>query len=186
MATPSALPPSTPASPSGSRRATGSSISATAWATALIQPRCSTLIVAFRRAFLAQPLTFLGDFVVLRGSQEEMWHKLLELQFAPNPREVLPWMLDHGVAATLEAYGVDAKAGVAACRDSITAITRWTGIGAGRGRSAAGPPSAFGGAAPRRLYRGGRRCCSSMPGSTRGSRSSCSATCSGGAAAAIF
>jgi serine/threonine protein phosphatase 1 len=85
------------------------------------------LMVAFRRAVLAQRDMFLGDVVVLRGSQEEMWHKLLELQFAPNPREVLPWMLDHGVAATLAAYGVDSRAGLAACRESVSAITRWTG-----------------------------------------------------------
>lgn len=81
----------------------------------------------FRRAMLAQRDMFLGDIVVLRGSQEEMWQKLLELQFAPNPREVLPWMLEHGVAATLAAYGVDVRAGLAACRDNVMAITRWTG-----------------------------------------------------------
>jgi serine/threonine protein phosphatase 1 len=84
-------------------------------------------VLGFRRAVLAQPLSFLGDIVLLRGSQEEMWQKLLELQLAPNPREVLPWMLDHGVAATLAAYGIDARAGLSACRDSVTAITRWTG-----------------------------------------------------------
>ncbi|HXQ50240.1 MAG TPA: hypothetical protein VN802_04030 [Stellaceae bacterium] len=84
-------------------------------------------VLGFRRAVLAQRLSFLGDVVLLRGSQEEMWQKLLELQLAPNPREVLGWMLDHGVAATLASYGVDARAGVSACRDSITAITRWTG-----------------------------------------------------------
>jgi len=84
-------------------------------------------MVEFRRAVLAERNAFLGDFVVLRGSQEEMWHKLLELQFAPNPREVLPWMLEHGVAATLAAYGIDSRAGLAACREGVSAITRWTG-----------------------------------------------------------
>ena len=86
------------------------------------------LMLEFRRAMLAQRRAFLGDIAVLRGSQEEMWQKLLELQFAPNPREVLPWMLDHGVAATLAAYGVDVRAGLAACRDNVMAITRWTGM----------------------------------------------------------
>lgn len=84
-------------------------------------------ILAFRRAFLAQPNAFLGDFVLLRGSQEEMWQKLLELQFAPNPREVLAWMLEHGVAATLASYGIDPRPGTAAARDGVLSITRWTG-----------------------------------------------------------
>lgn len=84
-------------------------------------------ILAFRRAVLAQRNVFLGDVVLLRGSQEEMWQKLLELQFAPNPKEVLAWMLDHGVAATLASYGIDARPGTAACRDGVLAITRWTG-----------------------------------------------------------
>jgi serine/threonine protein phosphatase 1 len=83
-------------------------------------------VLGFRRAVLAERGNFLGDIVLLRGSQEEMWQRLLELQFAPNPREVLAWMLDHGVAATLQSYGVDARPGVAACRDGVLAITRWT------------------------------------------------------------
>ena len=62
----------------------------------------------------------------LRGSQEEMWQKLLQLQFAPNPREVLQWMLDHGVGATLAAYGADPGQGLAAARSGAVALTRWT------------------------------------------------------------
>jgi serine/threonine protein phosphatase 1 len=83
-------------------------------------------VLGFRRAVLAERGNFLGDVVLLRGSQEEMWQRLLELQFAPNPREVLAWMLDHGVAATLQSYGVDTRPGIAACRDGVLAITRWT------------------------------------------------------------
>lgn len=84
-------------------------------------------LVAFRRLFLARRLAFLGDIAFLRGSQEEMWQKLQQLQFAPNPREVLQWMLDHGVGATLAAYGGDARQGLAAARDGALALTRWTG-----------------------------------------------------------
>lgn len=83
-------------------------------------------LLSFRRAFLARRNAFAGDIVFLRGSQEEMWQKLLQLQLAPNPREVLPWMLDHGVGATLQSYGVDPKLGLAACREGALAITRWT------------------------------------------------------------
>jgi serine/threonine protein phosphatase 1 len=84
-------------------------------------------ILTFRRGVLARKNAFLGDFVLLRGRQEEMWQKLMELQFAPNPREVQAWMLDHGVGATLGSYGIDARPGVAACREGVLAITRWTG-----------------------------------------------------------
>jgi len=83
-------------------------------------------LLGFRRLFLARRLAFAGDIVLLRGSQEEMWQKLLQLQFAPNPREVLRWMLDHGVGATLAAYGGDVKEAEAAARDGVRGLTRWT------------------------------------------------------------
>ncbi|MGB8841160.1 MAG: hypothetical protein WCC64_08795 [Aliidongia sp.] len=83
-------------------------------------------LLAFRRAFIARPAAFASDLVYLRGSQEEMWQKLLELQFAPNPVEVLAWMLDHGVGATLSAYGAHSGQGLAAARDGPMALTRWT------------------------------------------------------------
>jgi hypothetical protein len=84
-------------------------------------------LLAFRRAFIARRAAFADDIVYLRGSQEEMWQRLLELQFAPNPGEVLRWMLDHGVAATLTAYGADPQQGIIAARDGPMALTRWTG-----------------------------------------------------------
>ncbi|HXY98776.1 MAG TPA: hypothetical protein VEI03_02165 [Stellaceae bacterium] len=83
-------------------------------------------LLRFRRLFLARRLALTGDIAFLRGAQEEMWQKLLQLQFAPNPREVLQWMLDHGAGATLEAYGGDARQGLVAARDGAVAITRWT------------------------------------------------------------
>lgn len=55
-----------------------------------------------------------------------MWQKLLELQFAPNPREVLSWMLEHGLTQTLTSYGIEARDGLAACREGVLALTRWT------------------------------------------------------------
>lgn len=83
-------------------------------------------ILAFRRAVLARPGTFACDITFLRGGQEEMWQKLLQLQFASNPKQVLEWMLDQGVGATLAAYGGDPKEGFLACREGALAITRWT------------------------------------------------------------
>lgn len=82
-------------------------------------------LILFRRLFLARRNAFLGDIAFLRGAQEEMWQKLQQLQFAPNPREVLEWMLDHGVAPTLAAYGGDVRRGLAAAREGALSLTRW-------------------------------------------------------------
>ncbi len=83
-------------------------------------------LILFRRLFLSRRNAFPGDIAFLRGTQEEMWQKLLELQFAPNPREVLPWMLEHGLDKTLTSYGVEAREGIVACREGVLALTRWT------------------------------------------------------------
>jgi hypothetical protein len=83
-------------------------------------------ILAFRRAILGLEGSFACDVAFLRGGQEEMWQKLLQLQFAVTPREVLQWMMDQGVGATLRAYGGDPDQGFAACREGPRAITRWT------------------------------------------------------------
>jgi len=83
-------------------------------------------LLRFRRELIACPGMFSYDIAYLRGSQEEMWQKLLQLQFAPNPREVLQWMLQRGVDATLAAYGGEPTQGMAAARDSALTLTRWT------------------------------------------------------------
>src|SRR5688572_23028626 len=49
-------------------------------------------LLRFRLWFLARSLTMVCDLAYLRGAQEEMWHKLLQLQFATDPRGVLAWM----------------------------------------------------------------------------------------------
>lgn len=84
-------------------------------------------ILDFRRRLLARPLAFVFDIAYLRGAQEEMWQKLLQLQFAPNPRQVLEWMMNQGVDATLAAYGGDARLGLASAREGAVSLTRWTG-----------------------------------------------------------
>ena len=84
-------------------------------------------LIDFRRWLLARPRAFASDVVFLRGAQEEMWSKLLQLQFAPNPSEVLRWLLDHGTAATLQAYGGDPRQAAQVAREGPVAMTRWTG-----------------------------------------------------------
>ena len=47
------------------------------------------------------------DIVFLRGAQEEMFSKLLQLQMAPNPREIIDWIFSHGVDQTLFSYNFE-------------------------------------------------------------------------------
>lgn len=85
-------------------------------------------LLRFRRVVLAQPpYTHLDDIVYLRGRQEEMWRKLLQLQFAGDCRKVLAWMLERGVGPTLEAYGGTAADAEIAIKDGLLSVTRWTG-----------------------------------------------------------
>jgi hypothetical protein len=83
-------------------------------------------LLDFRRRVIGRSRGFACHVVVLRGAQEEMWQKLLQLQFAAEPGEVLRWMADAGLAATLRAYGGELRQGLAAARDGPQAITRWT------------------------------------------------------------
>lgn len=89
---------------------------------------CETLdeLISFRRFFLARFQNFPRDIVYLRGSQEEMWQKLLQLQFATDPRGVLQWMVDQGVGASLRAYGFDPKDGFREAAAGAMQLTRWT------------------------------------------------------------
>jgi hypothetical protein len=83
-------------------------------------------LLDFRRRVLARPFGSACDVVFLRGAQEEMWQKLLQLQFAQSPGEVLAWMVREGIEATIEAYGGELRLGFAASRDGPRMITRWT------------------------------------------------------------
>lgn len=83
-------------------------------------------LLEFRRHALTLPGAEPWDIVYLRGVQEEMWQKLLQLQFAAEPRKVLEWMLRQGVAATLAAYGVRADAALVRAGEGVLSITRWT------------------------------------------------------------
>lgn len=84
-------------------------------------------LLSFRRAVLARPGLEPEDIVFLRGAQEEMWQKLLQIQFAVDPDQVLDWMLAQGVEATLRAYGGTPQEAHARFREGALAVTRWTG-----------------------------------------------------------
>lgn len=83
-------------------------------------------LLLFRRATLARRNVWVDDIVFLRGCQEEMWSKLLQVQFAPNPIEVLRWLQAHGVGATVAAYGGAIEHGLAEAPQGALALTKWT------------------------------------------------------------
>ena len=83
-------------------------------------------LLDFRCRILATPHGFACDVVFLRGAQEEIWQKLLQLQFAANPGQILEWMVRAGVESTVKAYGGELRHGFAAARDGPRTITRWT------------------------------------------------------------
>lgn len=83
-------------------------------------------LLAFRRDFLCLPGAEPEDIVYLRGAQEEMWRKLLQIQFAPGPGEVFDWMLRHGLAPVLQAYGSDPQQVRGILREGAHGISRWT------------------------------------------------------------
>lgn len=85
-------------------------------------------LLDFRRALLALPGMLATDMIYLRGGQEEMWSKLLQIQFAPNPVEVMNWMLKQGTEPVLLAYRGNPQQGLAAARDGVMAMTRWTSL----------------------------------------------------------
>ena len=66
------------------------------------------------------------SIIFLRGAQEEMFSKLLQLQLAPNPTEILEWMFDHGVNETIKSYGFsDSEVKKIASSGTIN-ISKWT------------------------------------------------------------
>jgi len=76
-------------------------------------------------------LRFRGDLdgvqvAHLRGAQEEMWVKLLEIQWAMRPIETFQWMMNHGIEATLRDYGGDPAEASSKFRAGVVVTTRWT------------------------------------------------------------
>ncbi len=66
------------------------------------------------------------SIVFLRGAQEEMFSKLLQLQLAPNPKEIVEWMFDHGVNETIKSYGFLENEVKNIASSGTMNITKWT------------------------------------------------------------
>lgn len=83
-------------------------------------------VIAFRRFILAMPGLAVTDIAYLRGMMEEMWHKLLQLQFCPNPAQVLDWMEGFGIGNILTAYGSSIAEARIYLRDRPLGLVKWT------------------------------------------------------------
>ena len=83
-------------------------------------------LLTFRRAFMTLEPAEAPQVIYLRGAQEEMLQKLLQLQFATDPRGVLEWMLKQGVEQTIRSYGADVEDARRAAGSGAVGIARWT------------------------------------------------------------
>ena len=66
------------------------------------------------------------EVVFLRGAQEEMFNKLLQLQIAPNPIEIINWLFEHGVDSTLKSYGFSKDEVQNIASSGTVFISKWT------------------------------------------------------------
>lgn len=86
---------------------------------------CVDEILTFRRLLLSLRGMDIKDIVYLRGGQEEILQKLLQLHFAPQPADVFLWMLSQGLKPTLHSYGLCEHDGIEACRSGASGLNRW-------------------------------------------------------------
>ena len=66
------------------------------------------------------------EIVFLRGAQEEMFSKILQLQIAPNPVEIIKWVFEHGVDKTLSSYGYSNDEVSNIASSGPVTISKWT------------------------------------------------------------
>ena len=83
-------------------------------------------MVAFRRHIMGRFTLFPHDIAYVRGAQEEMLERTLQLHFAKSPPAVLAWMLEHGLEGTLQAYGSSGQEAAKFARMSISEIANYT------------------------------------------------------------
>lgn len=86
---------------------------------------CVDEILSFRRLVLSFPSVIPDDIVYLRGSQEDLWQRLMQLHFCPTPVDTLLWMLASGLSNTFKSYGIDSHDGIMAAREGTIFLTRW-------------------------------------------------------------
>ena len=85
-----------------------------------------TSVIDLRHKLMAKFYLNPEKIIFLRGAQEEMFLKLLQLQTAPNPIDIVQWMFEHGVDRTVESYGLDHMDLINVSSQGTIAITKWT------------------------------------------------------------
>ena len=85
-----------------------------------------TDVLGFRFNLMAKFKLDNDHVVFLRGAQEEMFSKILQLQIAPNPTEIINWMFDHGVDKTLNSYGFTNNEVIDIASSGTVTISKWT------------------------------------------------------------
>tara|TARA_B100001287_G_scaffold276435_1_gene287246 strand:- start:248 stop:1060 length:813 start_codon:yes stop_codon:yes gene_type:complete len=85
-----------------------------------------TSIIDLRFSLLSKFKLKPFEIVFLRGAQEEMFNKLLQLQIAPNPIEIINWMFEHGVDRSLQSYGFSKEEVLSVASSGTVSISKWT------------------------------------------------------------
>jgi hypothetical protein len=86
-------------------------------------------LLHFRRTLMALPGIHAEDIVYLRGIQEQIWSKLLQLPFAPSGIQVVEWLTSRHpeMDSILQAYGSSLTDAARIAREGVMSMTRWTG-----------------------------------------------------------
>lgn len=85
-------------------------------------------ILSFTRKLNARYGTRDGDIVFLRGIQEEIFSKVLQLQFAPDAEGIVKWVSSNHpeLDSLLKAYGGSLDEAARISREGILCLTRWS------------------------------------------------------------
>ena len=82
-------------------------------------------IINLRSILMSKYFLKPDDIVFLRGAQEEMFSKILQLHTAPNPIEIIDWMFEHGVDKTLNSYGFEKAEVINIASSGTVSISKW-------------------------------------------------------------
>ena len=83
-------------------------------------------VIDLRNQLMAKFYLDSDKIIFLRGAQEEMFLKLLQLQTAPNPYDIIKWMFEHGVNSTIKSYGFNEDEIINVSNQGTLAISKWT------------------------------------------------------------
>ncbi len=83
-------------------------------------------LLTFRRMLLAKPAMKPTDIIYLRGQQEDLWGKLLQIQFHPTPVNALIDLIGKGLGPTMQSYGICPHDGITAAKEGMYSLNKWT------------------------------------------------------------